>query len=154
MPKATITCPNCGEEIDYLNYNASTYSSGWESGTAGLDGECMEYGDSETNDTSYEDTEFECPECNESIDTLTAEEMEALKKDTKKKAPPPLTEVQDLDENPTGPMVEINSRWDKVRMYTCPDCKYTRELDSEEKAVICDKCSADYAVTEKNTITY
>ena len=57
-------CPECGEELTYLNWKCKV--SGWESGTVDEDGQ-WDTADSGTDDSH--DYEYECPECHQSIDT-------------------------------------------------------------------------------------
>ena len=62
-----ITCPNCGEDITFVEYRAST--SGVEWGSAHFSQSSFvdhDYHDGENNDTY--DYEYMCPECQANID--------------------------------------------------------------------------------------
>lgn len=60
-------CPHCRHEVDYLIEYENT--SGWQRNTVDLNGERIDFEDSETTDCDHE--HYECPHCRRHIVDLS-----------------------------------------------------------------------------------
>lgn len=172
---STRRCPSCGAEIAGLDYVADVTNYGWESGSCGFDGDDWDYGDSDTNNSEYGDTEYNCPVCHANIglEDDWPERDEDEDEDDEEDAPPPPVAV-DADEEPTASFYQ-KREVQNLMLYTCPDCQTVRWLSSDEKddigryrsnkernpkgsyrrpLVACDKCWVEHPVDTNNTIKY
>lgn len=149
----TYVCPSCGETIDHLDYEADVTSYGWESGSADFDGSFQDFHDGETHDSEYNgDCSYKCPECNEDIGLPPYEEYEG--ENDEDEQPPREEPPRDMEEHPTASFWESSKNYPVVKMFTCPECSFTRQLDEGEEELICDRCWSTVKVDESNTAAY
>lgn len=133
-------CAHCEEEIDHLSYNAAVN----EWGTSDLDGSDMNCRDSETQDTNYE-----CPECNESInpeeDVIQKDEEDEEEEDTAPKDTTKVVKVWKDDMFAEGRYIRSQ------KIMQCKKCEHAFEVNDNEIEVECVKCNTK--LTSKNLIT-
>lgn len=132
-------CAHCDVEIDHLQYSSNVI----EWGSSDLDGASMD-----CNDSDIQETNYECPECSESInpeeDVIQIDEEEeeenAPPKDTTK-----VVKVWKDDMFAEGRY----SRPSKIMQ--CKKCEHAFEVNDKDTDVECVKCNAK--LTSKNLIT-
>lgn len=140
-------CPNCDENITYLNFEHNT--SGWESGTIYLPrnkGD-KDYSDGETTN-SGKDT-FTCPHCDYE---LTDNEIEELEEELKQSNPQTNNTPSKNKAEGEGNRFEINPQYKRFRpemgtgllMVECPHCQHTYE-DELTPEMFCPRCNKAWA---------
>lgn len=151
-------CPHCGNTIDHLCFTESVTSFGSEYGSCNFLGEAVDYLDSQVNNQESRGFEYSCPECEHSVylDDFNSARAGILSERLRQARQEEESAPRDLEEGPTGSLVDPPQtyRRKQIRIYHCPDCKYSRELDEGEEAVICDRCYAEHAIDRENTDIY
>lgn len=144
MPQAqtnTRRCPECGAEIDHLDYCCNVNQWGQEYGTADFDGDATDTTDTDISDSETNDYEYQCPTCGEDIGTEDTWDTEEESEEEKARlAREEAERPRDLETEPTGELYEKKRRKEDTVIVTCRSCRYQWESDlyAEEARKILD----------------
>lgn len=135
-----LKCPHCEEEITRLAYNCYTNGREWGTAEIYLNGDDIETGChdcDETETTDWQEYFYECPECNEELDISEIEIVEDDEEETTetnedgqevKEEKPKITEI----------ICNRTPQYSKSMFDFCPKCGTAYE--KEETIQECIKC--------------
>jgi len=145
-------CPHCSIGIDHLRYLQDYTEWGTESGTADFNGDVIEWGDRDCNDSQTENLHTLCPNCDERLDPSDVlDELPGEEEEEKEEEVKLSPAACDTSPNPTGPLVE------KVRAYgiafvRCPVCHLEREFCGSDDPMMECQCGNEFHISGNTRI--
>jgi adenine-specific DNA methylase len=141
----TGKCPHCEAEIERLNFESDVTQWGHEWGTADLDGDNMDYDDSEYTDGETGEVRYLCPVCEHELspsdviydDNVPTHEENEIELEMNEDG----EVIHPLPEEAQPIVLQGGNSSVTIKSMTCFHCGNKRNpIEDNEESVLCTKC--------------